>query len=143
MRADQQTTSEVLDTLSRFSDAFSKRDMGGLMSTLAPEPDVTFIGTGADEERAGTSEIQAQIQRDWDQSESASIELGQLAVSSHGPVAWVAGGVALRATAGGKDISLPGRLTAVMEKRDGHWLIAQWHLSVPMSEQEQGRSFPS
>ena len=116
--------------------------MGSLMSLLASDPDVTFFGTGADEERFGPSEIKEQFQRDWAQSESASIEFDRVSVSSHGPVAWVAGDITLRATASGKDMTLPGRITTVMEKRDGHWLIEQWHLSVPMAGQEQGHSFP-
>ncbi len=143
MKADKQTTAEVQDTLHRFADAFSKRDMASLTAVLAPDPDVTFFGTGGDEERVGLSEITEQIQRDWSQSESASINWGGLSVSNAGPVAWVAGDITFKAKANGKDITFPGRMTAVMDKRDGHWLIDQWHLSVPMSGQETGHSFPS
>lgn len=142
MQADQQITSEVKDTLNRFSEAFAKRDMASLMSLLAPDPDVTFFGTGADEERFGASEIQEQFQRDWSQSESTSIDFDQFSVSGHGQVAWVAGDLTLKARASGKDMAFPGRFTTVMEKRDGSWLIEQWHLSVPMAGQEQGQSFP-
>lgn len=143
MKADNQTTSEVKDTLNRFANAFRKRDIASLTTMLAPDPDVTFFGTGGDEERVGLSEIKEQFERDWSQSESTSIDLGGLSVSSAGPVAWVAGDVTLRAKTNGKEITFPGRVTAVMDKRDGHWLIDQWHLSVPMSGQEKGRSFPS
>ncbi len=143
MKADNQTTSEVKDTLSRFADAFAKRDLDSLKATLAPDPDVTFFGTGSDEERVGLSEIGEQLHRDWSQSESASIDWGGVSVSNAGPVAWAAGDVTLRAKTNGKEITFPGRVTAVMDKRDGHWLIDQWHLSVPMSGQEKGRSFPS
>lgn len=143
MHADQQTTSEVTDALHRFSDAFKRRDMGSLMSLLAPDADVTFFGTGADEERVGSSEIQEQFQRDWAQSDSTSIDFDHVSVSCHGQVAWVAGDATLKAAASGKEMTFPGRITTVMEKRDGNWLIEQWHLSVPMAGQEQGHSFPS
>jgi ketosteroid isomerase-like protein len=143
VHADQKITSEVKETLHHFSDAFKKRDMGSLMSLLAPDPDVTFFGTGADEERVGSSQIQEQFQRDWAQSESTSIDFDRISVSAHGPVAWVAGDVTLKASAKGKEWDIPGRVTSVMEKRDGQWLIEQWHLSVPMAGQEQGHSFPS
>lgn len=143
MNADQQTTSEVKETLNRFSDAFTRRDMEGLTATLAPDPDVTFFGTGADEERTGVSEIQEQMQRDWAQSEAASINWDRVSISSQGSVAWIAGDATLKATVNGKEIALPGRVTAVMDKRDDRWLIDQWHLSVPLSGQEQGQSFPS
>ncbi len=143
MNADAQTTSEVKDALNRFGDAFRRRDMGSLMAMLAPDPDVTFFGTGPDEERVGVSNIREQIQRDWDQSESASIDLGPLSVSTQGSVAWVAGNVTLMARVDGAELRSPGRLTAVIDKRDGHWLIDQWHLSVPMAGQEEGQSFPN
>lgn len=117
--------------------------MGSLSALLAPDPDVTFFGTGADEECIGLTEIKEQIQRDWAQSESASIDWGRLPVSAQGTVAWVAAHVTLKARASGKDMIFPGRITVVMDKRDGKWLIDQWHISVPMAGQEEGHSFPS
>jgi len=143
MKADMQTTSEVKETLTRFADAFRNRDMAGLTALLAPDPDVTFFGTGTDEERVGLSGIRDQFERDWSQSESASIDWSELSVSNAGAVAWVAGDVALRAKANGREMAFSGRVTAVMDKRDGRWLIDQWHLSVPMSGQDEGHSFPS
>jgi len=143
MNADEQTVSEVTEILTHFVEAYSRRDMGSLSALLAPDPDVTFFGTGADEERVGLTEIKEQIQRDWAQSESASIDWGRLSVSAQETVAWVAAHVTLKARASGKDMIFPGRITVVMDKRDGKWLIDQWHISVPMSGQEEGHSFPS
>lgn len=142
MNADERTTSEVEDTLTRFTEAYGKRDMDALTGLLAPDPDVTFLGTGADEERVGLSEIREQIQRDWDQSESATIDWRRMSVSGQGSVAWAAADVTLRAAANGTEVKLDGRFTAVLDKRDGHWLIDQWHLSVPLADQQEGRSFP-
>lgn len=142
MNADERTTAEVEDTLNRFTAAYGKRDKDALTALLAPDADVTFIGTGADEERVGLTEISEQMERDWSQSESASMDWRRLSVSSQGSVAWVAGDVTLRAAANGTEIKLNGRITAVLDKRDGHWLIDQWHLSIPMAEQREGRSFP-
>jgi ketosteroid isomerase-like protein len=143
MNADEQTFSEVREVLTHFSMAYSRRDMVSLSALLAPDPDVTFFGTGADEERAGLSEIKEQIQRDWAQSESAAIDWGRLSVSAQGTVAWIAAHVTLKARASGREMAFPGRITAVMDKRDGQWLIDQWHISVPMAGQEEGCSFPS
>jgi ketosteroid isomerase-like protein len=117
--------------------------MGSLSDLIAPDPDVTFIGTGVDEERIGISEIKEQIQRDWAQSESASIDWDRLCVSAQGTVAWVAANVRLKARVSGREMTLSGRITAVMDKRDGRWLIDQLHMSVPMVGQKEGHSFPS
>jgi ketosteroid isomerase-like protein len=142
MNADEQTTSDVKEVLIHFGESFSRRDMGSLSDLIAPDPDVTFIGTGVDEERVGISEIKEQIQRDWAQSESASIDWGRLSVSAQGTVAWVAANVRLKARVSGREMTLSGRITAVMDKRDGRWLIDQLHMSVPMAGQEEGHSFP-
>ena len=143
MNADEQTISEVKEVLSHFSEAFSRRDMGSLSALIAPDPDVTFFGTGADEERVGLSEIKEQFQRDWAQSESASIDWDQVSVSAQETMAWVAAHVTLKARASGREMMFPARITVVMDKRDGKWLIDQWHMSVPMAGQKEGYSFPS
>ena len=143
MNADEQTTFEIKEVLAHFGESYSRRDMASLSALLAPDPDVTFFGTGADEERVGLAEIKEQIQRDWTQSETASINWAQLSVSAQGSVAWVAAHVMLKARASGRELTFPGRITAVMDKRDGRWLIDQLHLSVPMSGQVEGHSFPS
>jgi hypothetical protein len=48
MNADEKTTSEVKKVLIHFGEAFSRRDMDSLSSLLAPDPDVTFFGSGAE-----------------------------------------------------------------------------------------------
>ena len=143
MNADEQTTSEVKEVLTHFGESFCRRDMGSLNDLIAPDPDVTFFGTGVDEERVGIAEIKEQIQRDWAQSESASIDWDRLCVSAQGTVAWVAAHVMLKARVSGREMTIPGRITAVMDKRDGRWLIDQLHMSVPMVGQKEGHSFPS
>jgi hypothetical protein len=143
MHADEQITSDVKEVLTRFGEVFSRRDMGSLIALLAPDPDVTFLGTDADEERVGLSEIKKQVQRDWAHSESASIHWGPFSVSAQGTVAWVAAHVTLQAKASSREMTFPGRITAVMDKRDGQWLIDQCHMSFPMAEQEERHSFPS
>ena len=107
MSSNQETTSEVKNVLDRFGNAFRNRDLASLMAMLAPDPDVTFFGTGADEERIGVSDIREQIQRDWRQSESASIDLGPLHVSNRGSVAWVAGDVTITAKVEGAEMTSP------------------------------------
>lgn len=41
----------------------------------------------------------------------------------------------------GQEMTLPGRLTAVLEQRGDQWLIVQSHFSLPAPGQE-GESFP-
>jgi hypothetical protein len=50
--------------------------------------------------------------------------------------------VAFNAMVGGQQLTFPGRLTAVLEKRGDRYLIVQSHFSFPAAGQEEGEAFP-
>jgi ketosteroid isomerase-like protein len=141
MHADQQTEAAAIAVLTRFSDAYVRRDLNALLSLFAPDADAVLIGTGPDERRVGRAEIQAQAERDWAQSEAGSFHWTWHSVSAAGSVAWLAAEGTAQARVGGQDMSLPIRLTSVLEKHGNEWLIVQSHASVPAGS--QGQSFPT
>lgn len=143
MKADQQTETAAMSVLNTFSDAYVRRDLDELLSVFAPDADVVLIGTGPDERRIGSSEIKAQAERDWAQSENSRLQWKWHSVSAAGPVAWLAAEGLMQAKVHGHDLSLPIRLTSVLEKRGNKWLFVQSHASVPAAAQEQGESFPT
>jgi ketosteroid isomerase-like protein len=108
---------------------------------MAPDDDVVGIGTGPDEWRVGPAAFRAQLERDLAQSEALSVDYEPLVVSEAGPVAWVAGRATVQAWVDGQDLALTGRFTAVLEQREGRWLLMQTHFSLPAAEQAEGRSF--
>jgi ketosteroid isomerase-like protein len=134
MRADQQTGAAAMAVLNQFSEAYLKRDLEGLLSLFAPDADVVLIGTGRDERRVGQPEIQVQAERDWAQTEAGSLKWTWHSVSAAGSVAWVAAEGIFEAKVGGEDLSLPVRLTGVLEKRGDQWLIVQFHTSFPADQ---------
>lgn len=142
MKADQQTEAAAVAVLNRFNDAYRRRDLTELLSLFAPDADVVLIGTGPDERRVGQPEIQAQAERDWAQSDAGSFNWKWHSVSAAGPVAWLAAEGTAQAKVGGQEMSLPIRLTGVLEKRGEKWLFVQSHASVPAGGQAQGESFP-
>jgi uncharacterized protein (TIGR02246 family) len=141
MKADSTTEKEVTAVVQQLADTYKARDLDGILATLAADDDTVMYGTGADEKRIGLSEIRAQIERDWAQSESTEFVFDWMSVSAAGPVAWAAADVTINVEAGGQEFALPARTTFVLEKRDGKWLIVQSHLSMPSAEQEEGESF--
>ena len=120
-----------MSALNQLLDAYEKRDWEGFSSRLIPDPDASLYATGADGKRIGRAEIKFHIERDWSQTESSALTLDWYAVSSAGPVAWVAADGALRANVDGKSVTGRVRLTTVLEQRSGKWLVAHLHLSVP------------
>jgi uncharacterized protein (TIGR02246 family) len=141
MKADSQTEGEVKATLQKFADAYAKRDLKGILANFAPDADVVLFGTGADERRIGLEEIRTQVERDWAQSESASMSFPWISVSAAGPVAWVAAEGEFKFRADGQEGTIPVRASHVLERREGSWLIVHSHLSTPAAAQEEGQSF--
>lgn len=135
MKADSKTEADVMATLNRFMKAYQDKDIEGILSLFAPDPDVVFYGNGEDEKSIGLSGIREQAEHDWSQSASISVHIKWSSVSSAGSVAWVASDIMIHAGVSGMDMTMPARLTAVLEKRGSDWLFLQWHTSLPTIEQ--------
>lgn len=143
MKANPQIEAAVRATLDALAQGYARRHLETVLSAFASAPDVVMYGTGADEKRVGHAQIAAQAQRDWAQSEAASLSYGWTSVSAAGEVAWVASDVTFAVRAAGQDLTLPGRLSAVLERKGESWLIVQAHFSLPAPSQEEGQSFPA
>ena len=144
MKADAKTEADVMAIMNRYNEAYAKRDVDGILALFSPDADVIIIGTGKDEKRIGLVAIRTQLERDFTQSEAASIEFSCYSVSRAGPVAWVtADCTACVKMPDGREMRLPARSTTVLEQRAGRWLIMQWHASLPVTEQIEGQSFPT
>jgi ketosteroid isomerase-like protein len=141
MKASPRTQAAVQATLQQWKDAYSQQDLDAALAVVAPDDDVVGIGTGPDEWRVGPEEFKAQLERDFAQAEALSVDYEPLVVSEAGPVAWVAGRASVQARVGGQDVAMTGRFTAVLEQREGRWLLMQTHFSLPAAEQAEGRSF--
>ena len=142
MKADAKTESEVRNVIAVLTDNYAKRNLAGFMACFAPDDDVILLGTGADEKRVGPAQIRAQVTRDWDQTEAIAMRFNDVAVSAAGGVAWATTDGAFDIRVGGEDMLLPARVTFVLERRDGAWLIVQSHFSTPSAGQDEGESIP-
>ena len=143
MKADAATEAAVIKTVNKVIDSYKRRDMEAFMATFAPDADTVVYGTGADEKRIGPDEIRFQAQRDWDQTDALSMVFNEMSVSAAGSVAWVASDGGFQIRAGGQEFNMPARVSMVLEKRNGDWLIVHSHFSVPASGQEEGDSIPA
>jgi ketosteroid isomerase-like protein len=140
MKADARTAGDVDGVIRRFADAYKARNLKNLMECFVPDPDVVLYGTGADEKRVGPEQVRAQVERDWAQTESIELSIAWKSISVAGSVAWAALDGAFKIRAGGQDMTLPARVSVVLEKRDGKWLIVHAHFSTPSAGQEDGSS---
>ena len=143
MKADAKTEAAVKAVLNKVAEGYTRRDMTLLRPSFAPDPDVVMYGTGADEKRLGLVEIQVQAERDWFQTETASLSYRRTSISAAGSVAWAAADAVLDVKASGQKMTLPLRITFVLEKRGDQWLIVHAHFSLPAASQAEGASFPT
>ena len=141
MKADEKTEHAVMNVVKQCFEAFGRRDLDALLAFFAPDPDVVVIGTGRDEKGIGLAEIKAIFERAFAQFDAASFEFGWRSVSVTGPLAWLATDVSYRVKAGDRESNRQIRLTALMEKRQGRWLILQSHDSIPDRDQAEGEAF--
>jgi len=74
MKADTQTEAAVIAALEQFQHAAEQGDVENFLATCAPDADIVFIGTGADERRVGRAELQRQLERDLSQSDRLSFD---------------------------------------------------------------------
>src|SRR4030042_5888090 len=103
-------------------DAYKKKDLQGVLSFWAPDPDIMVIGSGEDEKSVGLDLFAESLKRDWAQAEITAIGVKDFRVSASGLVAWFGADLTFNFKVGDKESALPGRLTGVMEKRNGKWI---------------------
>jgi ketosteroid isomerase-like protein len=139
MKADAKTEAEVMAMLDRFIKAYHDKDLKGILQLFSTDPDVVFYGNGEDEKSIGVAGIREQAEHDWSQSATVSLVVKWSSISSTGTVAWLAADIIIHAGVGGMEMSLPARLTAVLEKFAGQWFFMQWHTSLPTIEEPENK----
>jgi len=140
VKANPEIARAVETVINQMIAAYKAQNISTLMACFAPDDDVTLIGTGADEQRFGPAQVQAQAERDWAQTESVEMSLSLNSISAAGLVAWAFADGAFNIRAGGEGIVLPARASFVLENRGGQWLIAHAHFSTPSAGKEDGSS---
>ncbi len=142
MKASPKVKTAVLSVLKEYWRAYEEQDADAILEIMVPDEDAVFLGSGADERVYGPKELQAALMRDFAQGQAVKVTLRDVSIYAAGEVAWLYAGCRIKASTAEGDIILMGRFTAVLEKREERWLLAQTHFSVPDTLQAPGDSFP-
>jgi uncharacterized protein (TIGR02246 family) len=131
MRADPKTEQEVLAVFDRFNEAVPARDLPATMALFAQEADVLLLASEAGEVAIGRGDVLRFFTRIFSRPVRYSWEWSRRGVSSAGDIAWVfaEGEVVVRGVEGEK--RGPYRITGVLVRREGRWLLVQFHGSEP------------
>jgi ketosteroid isomerase-like protein len=122
--------------MNRIASAYSRKDVDAIISLITP--DYIGFGFGQEGKVIGEKLYRASLEREFAQCESLKLQYTWMAISSEGPVAWVASECTLTAIAGGKIHTYPGRMTTILKREGEEWRLALNHFSVPGSDQVTG-----
>lgn len=143
MEADNTVPKAVFELLDDYAQAYSNKDLDGMLKLFIEDDDLVVIGTGFDEWVKGSAELRSGFRRDMEQADDIKVKFRDVTISAKGKVAWLSGHMNMEAVIKGQATYLPGRLSAVVENRNGKWLFAHLHYSTPAEDQEEGKAWPS
>lgn len=106
-------------------------------------PNAVVIGTGKDEVIQGHSQIRSSFKRDLDQSSHATISVKPIAVTIQNNIAFASYNLMVDVKLpNSKSFQSPLRFSVGLVKHNKSWLVVQSHLSAPLADQNEDRSFP-
>jgi ketosteroid isomerase-like protein len=117
---------------------FETEDIETFSNLIAHDPDLVNFGTDAAERWVGWEALRDSVQKQFESTENVIVSTKDQVIFVHkaGEVAWFSMLVDMEGIAQGEPFRQEGmRLTGVLEKLDGNWVVVQIHASVPVSGQ--------
>jgi ketosteroid isomerase-like protein len=118
--------------------AGDRKDLAAFDSAMATDPDAVFFGTDAAEYWVGAAAMKTAVERQFKALESQKSTVRDLRVKllAGGKVAVATYFLDADGKSMGESFAIKGvRVTAVLEKRKGKWLVVSSHASVPVPGQ--------
>lgn len=133
MKADEATRNAINDILNKLAEALKNKDLEAFMKLFANEPNMLTIGLEEKELSVGNNGLKDRMKKTFEEADSISIKYGWTSIKANGDAAWVASNTTYKIKKKGKqEVTIPARMTGVLEKIEGNWLWTQHHLSTPI-----------
>jgi len=120
--------------LDKYIQAFQARNLALASEVYAHDNDLIVYGSSPSDRRLGWRQTEEYLRKYFASVERIEIALKERNIKFHesGDVAWFAQVLIWKETEQGKTFTMDGlRITGVLEKRDGGWVIVQLHASGP------------
>ncbi len=114
-----------------FCDAYTSRDLEKLAECFSSDPEAVIFGIGHNERRIGLKEIGEQFERDWADTDSATLDLKWCTSNACTSTAWIAVEAEAAVSTGGQTVRFPTRITGVATLAPEGWKWVHLHFSVP------------
>ena len=135
IETEKQKVKEVVDGLTR---TLETEDMMMFDKIMAHDTDMVNFGTDVSERWVGYEALKNAVQKQFDSFENTKLTVREQVIRVHksGEAAWFSEIADWNVIAMGDTIEIKdSRFTGVLEKRNGNWVIVQFHASVPVSGQ--------
>ena len=129
---------KVKEIVDAFTKTLETEDMQMFEKIASHDEDMVNFGTDAAERWIGYTALKEAVQKQFDAFESTKMTVRDQVIKVHksGEAAWFSEIADWNVIAMGDTIEIKdSRFTGVLEKRDGNWVIVQFHASVPVSGQ--------
>jgi uncharacterized protein (TIGR02246 family) len=130
VKPDAPTETQLIDVLGRFCSGFANRDVEAVMQVFVPDPGVIVV-TSEESVLRGPVELRRFLDRYVDGPITYSWEWDRHDVSIAGSVACLLAEGTETAADEDRLEKRPYRMTMVLERREGRWLLIQVHGSSP------------
>ena len=124
----------VTATFNQFAEMYGKRDIKGIMSLFADDPDIAAIGLCEKQTAVGSKAIRTLFEKDLSSIEGTiKLPFDILSIDHFGYIAWVTANVYPYAVLNNGSVAkgVKGRLTLVLRRIRGRWQFLQVHFSIP------------
>lgn len=130
--------SEVKKVVDGFSKTIETKDLSMFEKITAHDDDMVNFGTDAAEHWVGYEPLKVAVKKQFESFGDTKLKVRDqvIKVNKSGNTAWFSEITDWNITTGGQKVELKdSRFTGVLEKRDGKWVIVQFHASVPVPGQ--------
>jgi len=124
---------QVNELLKRYYIALSERDIELLSDVMAHDEDMVNFGTDSDERWTGWSELEEIYRKQFEAITKYEIARHEQVVklNPYADTAWFSEILKARVEAMDDIYELSLRISGVLEKREGKWVIVHFHRSLP------------
>jgi uncharacterized protein (TIGR02246 family) len=129
---------DVKIVLDRMIRAWETGDVVAVDAIMAKDEDAVWFGTDAAERFVGYDPVKASLVRQFATYQGTKLQVKErsVALAASGTVAWATEVIDLTTRSGSESVTLSGvRVSSVLEKRQGRWLLVHFHYSVPVTGQ--------
>jgi hypothetical protein len=130
VKPDDANEAELIEILDRFCSGFASRNAEAVFALCVPDPDLVVV-TSEEPLLRGPTELRAFLDRYVTGPTTYSWEWDHLDVSMAGSVGWLLAEGTETAVTDEHVVRHPYRMTMVLERRKGDWLVRQVHGSSP------------